>query len=264
MPVRSGRQVVGVFALVSTVCGCSGPALRYASSPLASDQACFSPGPGDYPVAIYQGPEVAADTLARFTDTAYVRTFLDGVVQRWPVPIPLPRQRVTVHASILRDGSVLEAVTAVSSGGPSFDARAVDAVRKAGADRIAGLLPPSYRRDTLAVIVRFGPVAEEHTMATVWLSELVAPRPVGVNPPPPYPAVHRDGRQGRVVVIAMVDTLGAVDARSVRVVSATDNAFAESVLGVLPSWHFEPAVVRGCKIAREIRLPFDFGPRQSS
>jgi TonB family protein len=81
-------------------------------------------------------------------------------------------------------------------------------------------------------------------------------RPV---PEPRYPEVLRGAHvEGRVVVRAIVDTLGRVESGSLTILTADHDAFAESVRQVATRLRFTPALVEGRKVRMLIELPFEF------
>jgi hypothetical protein len=240
------RGLVGMACVVAIV-GCG--AKR--SEPLPPFPAklsveCFTPGPDDYSLTL-----VVRDTL--FTDTAWVRPILDGVAGYWRVEVPLPRRSVDVAVSLFRDERRPVARVAKGSGRREFDVRALTAVENALADANRPLTT-RYDRDTLQLLVRFGPSDVEDVLVQTWLSVAQPPRPRRGNPQPDHPAHGQPGQ--RVVAVFMVDSLGAVDAASIQVVQATDDGYARAVLDVLPHWRFTPSMVRGCKVAREVRWVF--------
>ena len=80
---------------------------------------------------------------------------------------------------------------------------------------------------------------------------------------PHYPDTMRSaGVEGTVVVQFVVDTVGRIEPASVRVVSATNAAFADAVLAVLPSYRFQPGVAQGRAIRMLAEMPFAFTVRK--
>ena len=76
---------------------------------------------------------------------------------------------------------------------------------------------------------------------------------------PSYPDMLRaSGIEGEVVVQFVVDTLGRVEAGSLRVVSATHVLFAQSVERVLPRLRFVPAEAAGRRVRQLVQQPFQF------
>jgi protein TonB len=86
-----------------------------------------------------------------------------------------------------------------------------------------------------------------------------APRVVGNPVPPAFPFAMRErGVGGRVAIQFVIDTLGRAEMHGLRVVEASDSAFAQSVRAVLPRYRFTPGEVRGQKVRTLVQLPFDF------
>jgi TonB family protein len=65
---------------------------------------------------------------------------------------------------------------------------------------------------------------------------------------------------GRVVARFVVDTSGAVEPRSVNIVSATAPAFADAIRDALRSAEFVPARLGGAAVRQLVEMPFDFHP----
>ena len=82
------------------------------------------------------------------------------------------------------------------------------------------------------------------------------------NPAPVYPAeLMRRRVEGRVVAEFLVDARGRVDARTMRVISSTDDRFSQAVRDVLPSLQFLPAESDGVKTEEWVEMPFRFAPK---
>lgn len=85
------------------------------------------------------------------------------------------------------------------------------------------------------------------------------PRVVGNPVPPAFPFAMRErGVGGRVAIQFVIDTLGRAEMHGLRVVEASDSAFAQSVRAVLPRYRFTPGELRGQKVRTLVQLPFDF------
>jgi protein TonB len=81
---------------------------------------------------------------------------------------------------------------------------------------------------------------------------------------PAYPEQLRQaGIEGRVVLEAVVDTLGRVEAGSMTVVAGTHPAFVASARQALAGALFRPGRVRGHAVRVRIRLPAQFMLRHS-
>jgi len=85
------------------------------------------------------------------------------------------------------------------------------------------------------------------------------------GPSPEYPvAMRRKGIEGRVVLKMIVDTLGRVDAKSVRVVSATDAGFIDAAIAAALEMRFRPARLKapprfaGKAVRMLVNVPLDF------
>jgi len=79
------------------------------------------------------------------------------------------------------------------------------------------------------------------------------------GPLPRYPELLRQaGIQGRVVLEAVVDTTGRVDAASIHVIYATNPAFIEGARAALAASLFRPGRVGGHAVRVRVRIPFEF------
>lgn len=82
--------------------------------------------------------------------------------------------------------------------------------------------------------------------------------------PPHYPDSLLGSRlSGRVVVEAVVDTLGRVEAGSVEVLVSSHQLFTTAVRDALASARFLPAILSGRKVRQVVQLPFAFKPEQA-
>jgi outer membrane biosynthesis protein TonB len=63
----------------------------------------------------------------------------------------------------------------------------------------------------------------------------------------------REATQGEVVLRFVVDYRGCPDMRTVRVISATDSAFAGVVRQTLPRWRFDPARKDGRNVSQVLQ-----------
>jgi TonB family protein len=76
---------------------------------------------------------------------------------------------------------------------------------------------------------------------------------------PAYPELLRQARiQGRVLLEAVVDTMGRVEPASLIVVSATHPGFVAPARQTLIATLFRPGRVHGRAVRVRVRLPFDF------
>lgn len=243
--IRRIAAALGICALV----GCLQRTALQPSIPARVSVECFKPGPDDYSVTI-----VVRDTT--FRDTSWLRPLLDGVGSSWKVELPLPRRSVDVAATIARDGTAHDVRLVRRSGFRDFDERARAAVDTALSDTERPL-PARYTPDSLRLLVRFGPPDTDYALVQTWLSIVKPPKPKRGNPEPDYPADRRVGQ--RVTAIVLVDSLGVVDPDSIEIALSTDDDYARAVLEVLPRWRFTPSMIRGCRVARLLRL--DFGDK---
>jgi protein TonB len=86
-----------------------------------------------------------------------------------------------------------------------------------------------------------------------------APRLLAGAPEPHFPDVLRArGTTGRVVIQFVVDTLGRAELPGLRIIEASEPAFADAVRAVLPRYRFTPGEARGHKVRTLVQLPFDF------
>lgn len=93
-----------------------------------------------------------------------------------------------------------------------------------------------------------------------WNVDLVDERPALLaGPEPGYPeALRRAGIEGRVVVEAVLDTLGRPEPRSVAVVASTQREFAAAARAYLLGARFRPARVHGRPVRVLVSVPIDF------
>jgi protein TonB len=79
------------------------------------------------------------------------------------------------------------------------------------------------------------------------------------GPLPSYPEeLRRAGIQGRVILEAVVDTTGRVEAHSVVVVATTNAGFVAPAREALLATLFRPAQVAGQPTRMRVRIPFEF------
>lgn len=85
------------------------------------------------------------------------------------------------------------------------------------------------------------------------------PVPMVNNPPPRYPfSLERAHVGGRVVVEFVIDSTGAVDVASLRVLQSTNRLFTEAVQRVMPRLRFLPAQLQQHAVGALVRQPFVF------
>ncbi|HUF25821.1 MAG TPA: energy transducer TonB [Gemmatimonadaceae bacterium] len=79
------------------------------------------------------------------------------------------------------------------------------------------------------------------------------------NPRPRYPDVLRAAAiEGRVLIEGVIDTTGALEPASIRVVRADHPLFEAAVRAVLPRLRFVPAEVEGRRVRMSVGIPFEF------
>jgi protein TonB len=85
-----------------------------------------------------------------------------------------------------------------------------------------------------------------------------APRVLRSEQPRFPDALRARGKNGRIVVQFVVDTLGRAEMSEFKVVDATDEQLADAVRAVLPRFRFTPGEAAGHKVRTMVALPFDF------
>ena len=76
---------------------------------------------------------------------------------------------------------------------------------------------------------------------------------------PKYPAELRDAKiEGRVLMQFVVDTLGNVDAASIKVLKSDHALFSAATILSLKDMHFDPARVGGKAVKQLVQTPFEF------
>ena len=79
------------------------------------------------------------------------------------------------------------------------------------------------------------------------------------NPRPRYPRILLGaGIQGAVVVQFVVDSTGAADPRSLRILRSSHELFSRAVRTVLPRMRFHPAEIAGHRVGVVVEQPFSF------
>ena len=95
---------------------------------------------------------------------------------------------------------------------------------------------------------------------SVYVSSLVQEAPELLSvPTPAYPALLRAaGIQGRVMVAAVVDTLGQAENGSVRIVRSDNPGFDVAALATIRAARFRPARIYGRAVRVLVQVPVDF------
>ena len=87
------------------------------------------------------------------------------------------------------------------------------------------------------------------------------PKPLA-GPMPRYPEnLSKTKNVGRAIVTCEIAVNGELTKLAVK--EATDPAFGEAALAVLPQWRFLPKIENGHAVASKAELPFDFTPPKS-
>jgi len=91
------------------------------------------------------------------------------------------------------------------------------------------------------------------------VSEVEVPVAVIGTTAPEYPSALRSaGVEGKVVAEFVVTELGRADVRSLRIITATNDAFVESIRRALPRMRFHPATIGGQAVAQLVQQQFVF------
>lgn len=87
-------------------------------------------------------------------------------------------------------------------------------------------------------------------------------RPIPGWARPRYPAQLREQNiEGEVLAQFVVDTMGRVDMRTLRVLKSTDPLFTQSVKDALVGFRYLPAELGGHKVKQMVHQPFTFSLR---
>jgi len=94
----------------------------------------------------------------------------------------------------------------------------------------------------------------------VFMENIVEEKPDRLSGPPPvYPDLLRQaGIQGRVIVQAVIDTLGRAEVNSVKVLSSPNPGFDQSAKTLVLKSLFRPARVHGRAVRVLINIPVDY------
>jgi TonB family protein len=117
------------------------------------------------------------------------------------------------------------------------------------------------RPDALAARAERGPAAEDGDPADLEATE-ERPEQVGRPARLGYPeSLRRQGIQGRVLVEAVVDTVGCVEPESMRILEATHPGFRMPALAAVVSSRFRPGKIGGRPVRVRIQQPVNFSIR---
>ncbi len=84
-------------------------------------------------------------------------------------------------------------------------------------------------------------------------------RPNPQNAPPTYPDMLRSARiEGRVLAQFVVDTTGAVELSTFKILKSPHDLFSNAVHLALPNMLFSPAEIGGVKVRQLVQMPFTF------
>ena len=98
----------------------------------------------------------------------------------------------------------------------------------------------------------------------VYLESVVEQRPELLSGPPPYPDLLRDaGIQGRVVLLAVVDTTGRVEPSSIKSLQTPSPGVNRSTRQWALAALFRPARIQGRAVRALVRLPLDYAVPQN-
>jgi len=99
----------------------------------------------------------------------------------------------------------------------------------------------------------------------VYSEAVVQERPALLSaPPPPYPPLlKRAGIQGRVVLAAIVDTLGRAEPGSIEIVASPNPAFNTPARAWILNVLFRPARIHGQAVRVHVTLPVEYSIRPS-
>jgi TonB family protein len=89
--------------------------------------------------------------------------------------------------------------------------------------------------------------------------------PLPGTPSPRYPDLLRSANvEGEVLVQFVVDTMGRVDVREIKVLKSTHELFTTAVKASLPNMTFAPAEVGHRKVKQLVQMPFQFSLTKGS
>ncbi len=104
----------------------------------------------------------------------------------------------------------------------------------------------------------------EPTGGQVYLESVVEEKPEPLSGPPlQYPELLRQAQiQGRVLVEAIIDTMGRAEPSSIKIVQSPHPGFDQSATTYMRQALFRPARVHGRPVRVLVRLPIDFKLRR--
>ncbi|HEV2751059.1 MAG TPA: energy transducer TonB, partial [Gemmatimonadales bacterium] len=217
--------------------------------------------PGETPST---GSDVATVSTegVEFPFPEYLQNIVAQVLRRWQRPLQGSPLEAEVSFFVHRDGSVTGLQFVRRSGDFEFDLEAQSAVEEAGRFKVFGALPAGWNSDVL--FVRFHFIEPPHTPGEIFMEALVDEKPAMLSSPTlQFPELLRQaGISGRVLVQAIVDTLGRVEPNSVKVLQSPNPGFDQSARNYALNALFRPARMHGRAVRVLIQIPIDFRLKQ--
>ena len=133
--------------------------------------------------------------------------------------------------------------------------------------------PPMGKRELYSLFATHGTPGPQPRCNLSGASRVVPPRrpdavyreasvtehPMLLSSPPPYPELMRmAGIRGRVLLEAIVDTVGRVEPSSIRILASPSPGFDEPTRRWAASARFRPARLEGRAVRVLVNLPIDF------
>jgi TonB family protein len=117
--------------------------------------------------------------------------------------------------------------------------------------------PPAKVQLTVETTPRVGPPAAVPPFFDFQVERQAGPLPG--SPSPSYPeSLRMANTQGEVLMQFVIDTMGRVEMRTVKVLKGTDPLFVQAVHEALPQMRFRPAEIKGRKVRELVQEPFAF------
>jgi TonB family protein len=150
-----------------------------------------------------------------------------------------------------------------------FDLEILDSTRVSHADTAVSWSVPATAPNVLELLTTLDAVAQRSAVAPApqsfdstgsYLPEQLdrSPEMTG-RPLLQYPpAALRRRREGRVWLEFIVDTTGAVETETIRVLMSDGDEFTEATLALLAKIRYSPGVHRGVPVRTLVRVPFTF------
>ena len=225
------------------------PTLLESRRPLVS-RAAFRGGAASF---VLHTALITAAVLATMVATRTVeqgRIVVDLRFFEQEPPPPAPAAAVPAFAQPPLGFSTLDVPAAIPVDIPPPSQAAFDPASFSGVG-LAGGTPWGRARDTVAAAPRAPAIYE---------MEMVEELPVLVGgADPKYPPLLRAARiTGQVVLEFVVDTAGAVEPGSVRLVRSTNRLFEQPALDAATTWRFRPARIGGMPVRARVHFPVNF------